>query len=70
MSKPETITIDDVKYIRADKAAPELDGEYVIVRCDRSGVFAGIIIKEEGNTAIVKMLDVCGIGLELRHLVN
>jgi hypothetical protein len=54
MSKPEVITIDDVKYIRADKSALELDGEFVLVRCDRSGVFAGIITKEEGNTAILK----------------
>lgn len=52
--KPETMMIDDVKYVRADKQMPELDGEYVIVRCDRSGVFAGIITKEEGNTATVK----------------
>lgn len=46
--------IDDVKYIRADKIQPELDGEYCIVRCDRSGVFAGIVTKEQGNEAIVK----------------
>lgn len=52
--KPETIMIDDIKYVRADKIQPELDGEYVIIRCDRSGVFAGVIIKEDGNTATVK----------------
>ena len=52
--KPETMIIDDVKYVRADKLQPEIDGEYVIIRCDRSGVFAGIITKEEGNMAIVK----------------
>ena len=37
-----------------DKVAPDIDGEYVIVRCDRSGVFAGIITKEVGNEAILK----------------
>lgn len=52
--KPETMMIDDVKYVRADKLTPDLDGEYVLIRCDRSGVFAGIIVKEDGNTAIVK----------------
>ena len=50
----DSIVINDVKYVRADKVIPDLDGEYVIVRCDRSGVFAGIITKEVGNEAIVK----------------
>ena len=45
--KPETITIDDVKYIRADsvvQSAPTKDGmKYVIVRTYSAGVFAGYI---------------------------
>ncbi len=52
--KPDTIMIDDVKYLRADKQQPEIDGEYAIVRCDRSGVFAGIVTKEVGNEAVLK----------------
>jgi hypothetical protein len=52
--KTETMMIDDIKYVRADKLQPEIDGEYVIIRCDRSGVFAGIITKESGNEANVK----------------
>ena len=54
-NKPQTITIDEVKYVRADSVAQaiEMDGEYSIIRCDRSGVFAGVITKEEGNSATV-----------------
>lgn len=54
-NKPQTITIDEVKYIRADsvQTAPDMSGDFSIIRCDRSGVFAGIITKEEGNTATV-----------------
>lgn len=53
VSKPESIMIDDVKYIRADAAVPEVVGDYAIVRCDRSGVYAGTIIKENGREATV-----------------
>lgn len=54
MSKPESIMIDDVKYDRADADQPELAGDYCIVRCDRSGVFAGTVISEAGQEATVK----------------
>lgn len=56
MREPQTLTRDGVKYIRADsvQSQPDMDVEYVIVRCDRSGVFAGIITKEDGNTAVLK----------------
>jgi len=47
MSKPETIKIDDVEYVRKG-TQPEMDEEYVIVRGDRSGVFAGYLAKRNG----------------------
>lgn len=54
MSKPETITIDDIKYIRADAAVvPESSGDYVIVRSDRAGVFAGHLIEHDRVTGHV-----------------
>lgn len=45
MSKPETITIDDVKYVRADAVVevPTPEGDYVIVRCRNAGVHAGYL---------------------------
>ena len=49
--KPETIMIDDVTYIRADRVkqqAQTLDGmEYVIVRANSAGVFAGYVKRKE-----------------------
>lgn len=54
MSNPETITIDDVKYVREDSVS-ELKSDvnglpYCIVRCDRSGVYAGFVSKDNGQT--------------------
>jgi hypothetical protein len=45
MSKPETMMIDNVKYIREDSinTAPEAEGQYVIVRCRNAGVHAGYL---------------------------
>lgn len=47
MSKPKTIKIDDVEYIQKDSVnqmADKKDGlEYVIIRADRAGVFAGYL---------------------------
>ena len=51
------ISLDGIKYIRADEAqtaAPQLNGlEYKLIRCDRSGVFAGYLKKLEGQNAII-----------------
>jgi hypothetical protein len=45
MSKPKTMMIDDVKYIREDAAnqVPTPEGDYVIVRCRNAGVHAGYL---------------------------
>ena len=53
MTKPKTIIIDEVEYVRKDSIstpAPKLDGlEYKIVRCERSGVFAGYVKSRNGR---------------------
>lgn len=59
MSKPETITIDDVKYIRADsvenKTAVDFDGmKYVICRTYSAGVFAGYIESRNGQEVVMR----------------
>lgn len=58
MSKPETITIDDVKYIRADSVlskASELDGmKYVICRTYSAGVFAGYLESRSGQEVVLR----------------
>jgi len=46
MAKPETIKIDDVEYVRADKKnlAPETDGmKYCVVRTYSAGVHIGYV---------------------------
>lgn len=45
MSKPKTMIIDDVKYVREDaiNQAPQPEGDYVIVRCKNAGVHSGYL---------------------------
>ena len=58
MSKPEIITIDDVKYVRADsinQKADSLDGmKYVIVRTYSAGVFAGYLESRTGQEVVMR----------------
>ena len=58
MTKPQTITIDDVKYIWADsvsKNATTLDGlKYVICRTESAGVFAGYIESRVGQEVVMR----------------
>lgn len=58
MSKPETIKIDEVEYVRKDSVqekATKRDGmEYVIVRGDRSGVFAGYLESRKDREVIMR----------------
>ena len=60
MSKPDTMMIDEVKYIRADSVknyekAETFEGlEYVIVRTYSAGVFAGYLEDQEGQEVVLK----------------
>ena len=58
MSKPESIMIDDVKYIRADSVyekASSLEGmKYCIVRTLSAGVFAGYIESRSGQEIFLR----------------
>jgi len=58
MSKPKTIMIDDVKYVRADsanKAAESIDGmPYKIVRTYSAGVFAGYVELRNGQEVVLR----------------
>lgn len=46
MSKPETMMIDDVKYVRAD-AVPDVKGDVKIVVLDRGFVYVGRVEHNE-----------------------
>lgn len=58
MSKPETIKIDDVEYVRADKTtaqATKRDGmKYVICRTQSAGVFAGYLESRNGQEVVMR----------------
>ena len=49
MSKPETITIDDVKYVRADSIPmkPAVEGPIKIIVVDRGFVYIGQVVSED-----------------------
>jgi len=55
MSKPKTMMIDDVKYIREDAVneVPQPEGKYVIVRCRNAGVHSGYL--KERKNGVVKL---------------
>ena len=58
MSKPETLKIDDVEYVRKDsinQKAESLDGmPYKIVRAEATGVFAGYVESREGREVVMR----------------
>ncbi len=55
MSKPQSIKIDDVEYVRADTMKPELDGmKYVICRTYSAGVFAGYLESRNGQEVVMR----------------
>ena len=58
MSKPNTIKIDEVEYVRADlqasTPADKLDGyEYVIVRAKDAGCWAGYMKAKSDNSVVL-----------------
>lgn len=59
MSKPETIKIDDVEYVRKDAVpVPAVDNSgkpFVIVRSYGAGVFAGYLDERDDETRVVKL---------------
>ena len=56
--KPETIMIDEQKYVRADcvsQPAEKFNGmDYCIVRTYSAGVFAGYLEKRNGKEALLR----------------
>ena len=57
MSKPESIKIDDVEYVRKDanQTATQLDSmRYVICRTYSAGVFAGYIESRTGQEVVMR----------------
>jgi hypothetical protein len=58
MSKPESIMIDEVKYIRADSVAPKPTGNRAIIVVDRGWIFAGDVTRENGRIKLSRAVHV------------
>ena len=59
MSKPDTITIDDIKYIRADSVQPQKPvGNRHVVVVDRGWIFAGDLERKDGRIKLTQALHV------------
>lgn len=71
MSKPESIKIDDVEYIRADKQKA-FDGDIKIVVADRGFVYVGVVDESESFVTLrnAKNIRVWGTTKGLGELVN
>ena len=52
MSKPETMMIDDVKYVRADSVQKPVTGNRAVVVIDRGWIFAGDVEEKDGRVLI------------------
>ena len=54
---PESMMVDDIKYVRADaikEPAKKLDGmDYCIIRTYSAGVFAGYLKERDGQEAVI-----------------
>ena len=71
MSKPETIMINEVKYIRAD-SVKDTEGDIKIVVLDRGFVYIGAITNEDDFIVIrkAKNIRVWGTSKGLGELVS
>lgn len=58
MSKPESIMIDEVKYVRADSVAVKPNGNRAVVVVDRGWIFAGDVTRENGRIKLSRALHV------------
>ena len=58
MTKPNTIKIDDVEYVRSDLVPMPKTGSRAVVVVDRGWIFAGDVTRENGRIKISRALHV------------
>ena len=59
MTHPETITIDDVQYVRQDSVTSSTPrGSRAVVVIDRGWIFAGDVTRENGRIRLSRALHV------------
>ena len=54
MTKPNTIKIDDVTYVREDAAQKAITGTRAVVVVDRGWIFAGDVARENGRIKLTR----------------
>lgn len=57
-SKPESIMIDEVKYVRADSVVSTPKGNRAVIVVDRGWIFAGDVTRENGRIKLSRALHV------------
>ena len=58
MTKPNTIKIDDVEYVRSDLIPAPKTGARAVVVVDRGWIFAGDVTRENGRIKLSRALHV------------
>lgn len=58
MTKPQTIKIDDVEYVRSDLMPAPITGNRAVVVVDRGWIFAGDVTRENGRIKLSRALHV------------
>ena len=58
MTKPNTVTIDDVQYVRADSVDVQPNGNRCVVVVDRGWIFAGDVARENGRIVLTRAVHV------------
>lgn len=58
MSKPNSIKIDEVEYVRADMAHEPVTGCRAVVVVDRGWIFAGDVKRENGRIKISRAIHI------------
>ncbi len=58
MTTPNTITIDNVKYVREDSITTAPTGTRAVVVVDRGWIFAGDVTRENGRIKLSRALHV------------
>ena len=58
MTKPQTIKIDDVEYVRSDLMPASITGNRAVVVVDRGWIFAGDVTRENGRIKLSRAVHV------------
>lgn len=58
MSTPNTIIVDNVKYVREDSITPKPTGTRAVIVVDRGWIFAGDVTRENGRIKLTNALHV------------